>query len=69
MNQIRVKMTVNVLLHLIIILNAVAVISGQVQLANPILTNVQVKNLILILVTLKRSRSFEASLKAVLIAN
>ena len=62
-------MTVNVLLHLMMILSAVAVISGPVQLANPILTNVQVKNLILIFVTLKRSRSFEASLKAVLIAN
>ena len=67
MNQIRVKMTVNVPLHLMIILSAVAVISGPVQLANLILTNVQVKNLIL--VTLERSRSFEASLKAVLIAN
>ena len=60
-------MTVNVPLHLMIILSAVAVISGPVQLANLILTNVQVKNLVL--VTLERSRSFEASLKAVLIAN
>jgi len=66
-NQIRVEMTVNVPLDLMIILSAVAVISGPVQLANLILTNVQVKNLIL--VTLERSRSFEASLKAVLIAN
>ena len=60
-------MTVNVPLHLMIILSAVAVISGPVQLANLILTNVQVKNLVL--VTLERSRSFEASLKAVLVAN
>ena len=60
-------MTVNVPLHLMIILSAVAVISGPVQLANLILTNVQVKKLVL--VTLGRSRSFEASLKAVLIAN
>ena len=67
MNQIRVKMTVNVPLHLMIILSAVAVISGPVQLANLILTNVQVKKLVL--VTLGRSRSFEASLNAVLIAN
>ena len=67
MNQIRVKMTVNVPLHLMIILSAVAVISGPVQLANLILTNVQVKNLVL--VALERSSSFEASLNAVLIAN
>ena len=60
-------MTVNVPLHLMMILSAVVVISGPVQLANLILTNVQVKNLVL--VTLERSRSFEASLKAVLIAN
>ena len=60
-------MTVNVPLHLMIILSAVAVISGPVQLANLILTNVQVKKLVL--VTLGRSRSFEASLNAVLIAN
>ena len=60
-------MVENVLLSLMIILDAVVVIFGPVQLANLILTNVQVKNLIL--VTLERSRSFEASLKAVLIAN
>ena len=43
MNQTRVKMVENVLLPLMIILNAVAVIFGPVQLANLILTNAQVK--------------------------